>query len=148
MTLNKDLYFVAVKVFLQDKEGRLLMIKDRFGAWDISGGRLREIDFAEPLEAVIDRKMKEELGESVRYDLGEPAVFMRHERDELLPSGEREKRRIFAVGYRATYLDGDIILGPNHEKYEWVSLDVFVPEEYFTGGWLQGVKEFINKIKV
>lgn len=145
MTINKDLYFVAVKVFLQDPEGRLLITKDRFDAWDIPGGRLREMDFAEPLESVIARKMKEELGGEVRYELGEPTVFMRHERDELLPSGEHEKRRIFAVGYQATYLGGDIILGSNHEKYEWVSLDTFVPEDYFTGGWLLGVKEFIAK---
>ena len=33
-------------------------------------------------------------------------------------------------------------LGKNHEKYEWVDLKKFKPEEYFTGGWLKGVKEF------
>ncbi|AKM78374.1 MAG: hypothetical protein UY31_C0020G0001 [Candidatus Wolfebacteria bacterium GW2011_GWE1_48_7] len=148
MTINKDLYFVAVKVFLQDQEGRLLITKDRFDAWDIPGGRLREMDFVTPLEAVIERKMLEELGESVRYDLGDPVIFMRHERDELLPSGEREKRRIFAVGYRATYRGGEIVLGGNHEQYEWVSLDTFVPERYFTGGWLRGIKEFIEKVKI
>lgn len=137
---------MAVKVFLQDESGRLLITKDRFDTWDIPGGRLREVDFSEPLEAVIDRKMKEELGESAQYTLGEPVVFMRHERDELLPSGEYEKRRIFAIGYRATYLGGDIVMGSNHEQYEWVSLDTFIPEKYFTGGWLLGVKEFISKV--
>jgi len=41
---NKDLYFVAVKIFLEDKDGRLLITKDRFGDWDLPGGRLREKD--------------------------------------------------------------------------------------------------------
>ncbi len=139
---SKDVYFVAVKIFLQDAEGKLLITKDNFGDWDIPGGRLRETDFSIPLELVVKRKMEEELGGNVMYELGVPSVFMRHERDEILPSGERAKRRIFALGYSATYLGGEIKLGKNHEKLEWVSLDTFVPEKYFTGGWLQGVKEF------
>jgi ADP-ribose pyrophosphatase YjhB (NUDIX family) len=139
---NKDLYFVAVKIFLVDSEGNLLITKDCFGDWDIPGGRLREEDFTVSLEAVAERKIKEELGGNVIYKLGKPALFMRHQRDEILSSGEREKRRIFAVGYSARYQEGEITIGKNHEKYEWVSLKTFVPEDYFTGGWLQGVKEF------
>ena len=142
---NKDRYFVAVKVFLEDDKGNFLITKDIFNQdWDIPGGRLRENDFETPLVEVMERKIKEELGEGVRYELGEPAVFMRHERDELMPSGEREKRRIFAVGYKAKFLGGEIKLGKHHEKYEWVSLKTFVPENYFTGGWLKGVREYLK----
>lgn len=146
MLENKDLYFVAVKVFLQDPAGRLLITKDIFNdGWDLPGGRLRGVDFAAPLEKVVERKILEELGEAVNYELNEPVVFMRHEREELLLSGEKERRRIFAIGYRAKYLDGEIKLGPHHEKYQWVFLEDFIPEDYFNGGWLQGVKEFQEK---
>lgn len=141
---NKDLYFVAVKVFLQDADGKLLITKDRFGAWDIPGGRLREQDFETPLNDVVVRKMLEELGD-VKYELGEPVVFMRHERQEFMPDGSRQPRRIFAVGYRAKYLGGDLALGKNHELMEWVDLKTFKPEDYFEGGWLSGVKEFQEK---
>ena len=58
-----------------------------------------------------------------------------------------EKRRIFAVGYGATYIGGEIKLGKNHEKYEWVDIGAFKPEDYFTGGWLSGVKEFQAQYK-
>jgi ADP-ribose pyrophosphatase YjhB (NUDIX family) len=140
MKNEKDLYFVAVKVFLQDSEGRLLIIKDVYDdGWDIPGGRLRPEDFTTPLADVVGRKMQEEVGEVVKYELGEPAVFIRHERLEV---GLNERRRIFAVGYRAKYLGGEIKLGKYIRDYEWVSLETFVPEDYFTGGWLQGVKEF------
>lgn len=139
---TKDTYFVAVKTFLQDKDGRLLITKDRFGDWDIPGGRLRENDFPTPLENVLARKIKEELGNEIQYKLGEPVIFMRHERDEVLPSGEKSKKRIFAIGYKALYVGGNIQLDKNHEKYEWVALDTFLPDDYFTGGWLEGVKEF------
>ena len=139
---NKDTYFVAVKVFLLDSEGNFLITQDRFGDWDIPGGRLREQDFNVPLEFVIERKMREELGKDVEYKLGGPALFMRHERDEILSSGNREKRRIFAVGYTAQYQAGKILLGKNHEKYEWVPIKTFNPETRFIGGWLKGVKDF------
>ncbi len=86
------------------------------------------------------------LSGEVRYTLGAPVVFMRHEREEILSNGKKEKRRIFAVGYRATYEGGEIILGKNHETYEWVPLKTFKPEDYFTGGWLLGVKEYSQKI--
>ncbi len=144
MKEEKELYFVAVKVFLEDDFGKFLITKDKFGDWDIPGGRLREMDFDISLDDVVARKMKEELGEELKYNLGEPTVFMRHERNEFLPDGSRDLRRIFAVGYRAKYLGGEILLGTNHEKYEWVSKKDFNPEGYFTGGWLKGVKEYLS----
>lgn len=147
MENNKDSYFVAVKVFLEDGKGNLLITKDKFGDWDIPGGRLRENDFETPLEEVVARKIKKELGDNINYSLGSPVVFMRHQREEVLNDGKREKRRIFAIGYKAKYSEGDISLGNNHEKYEWVDLDKFVPEDYFTGGWLKGIKEYIKKRK-
>lgn len=148
MNQNKDSYFVAVKIFLEDSKGNLLITKDRFGDWDIPGGRLRENDFDVPLEKVVERKMIEELGKDVQYVLGKPVLFMRHERNEILPSGERQKKRIFAVGYSATYSGGSIAVGSNHEKYEWVSLKNLKPEDYFTGGWLKGVKEYMEFKKI
>lgn len=86
--------------------------------------------------------MREELGEELKYTLGEPVVYMRHERDEILSDGSREKRRIFAIGYRAKHISGEIKLGKNHEKYEWVSITDFKPESYFSGGWLKGIQEY------
>jgi len=139
---NKDRYYVAVKAFITDGENRLLITKDRFGAWDIPGGRFKEDEFETPLKDVLDRKMREELGNDFKYDLGRPEIFMRHERLEILPDGDREKRRIFAIAYEAKYLGGEIKLGESHERYEWVDLKTFRPEDYFTGGWLKGVKEY------
>ncbi len=141
---NKDLYFVAVKVFLEDDKGNFLITKDRFNAWDIPGGRLRPEDFDVDLEDVLDRKIKEELGSDVIYELHEPIVYMRHERNEILAEGKTEKRRIFAIGYRAKFILGEIELGDSHEKYEWVSRSDFKPEDYFEGGWLKGVKEYLK----
>lgn len=142
MDIRKDLYFVAVKIFLEDGQGNFLITKDRFGDWDIPGGRLRENDFEVDLKDVVKRKLGEELGSEVVYEIGESILFMRHERDEIISESEKSKRRIFAIGYRAKYISGEIKLGENHELYEWVSIKNFVAEDRFTGGWLKGVKEY------
>jgi 8-oxo-dGTP pyrophosphatase MutT (NUDIX family) len=139
--MDKDLYFVAVKLLLRDGD-KLLITHDVFGDWDLPGGRIKKDEFDKPLESVIERKIAEELGADVKYKLGKPEVFFRHERKEQRLG---EMVRIFAVGYGAEYLGGDLKLGNHHDKYEWVDVKSFNPEKYFTGGWLIGLKEYLIK---
>lgn len=40
---QKDTYFVAVKLFLE-KDGKLFIFKDKFGAWDLPGGRIKNMN--------------------------------------------------------------------------------------------------------
>src|SRR5437868_2592076 len=101
---EKDLYFVAVKLFLRDGN-KLLITHDIFGDWDLPGGRIRKDEFDKPLDDVIERKMQEELGDQIEYSLGEPRVFFRVERQEHNLNGQAV--RIFGVGYVAEYNGGE-----------------------------------------
>jgi 8-oxo-dGTP pyrophosphatase MutT (NUDIX family) len=140
---EKDLYFVAVKLFLRIGD-KLLITHDIFGSWDLPGGRIRKDEFDKPLESVIKRKVIEELGPTVRYQLGDPEVFFRVERQEHGLDGQLV--RIFAIGYDAKFEGGDVGLGDHHDKMEWVNVNSLKPEDYFTGGWLIGVKEYLAKL--
>lgn len=122
---DKEVFFVAVKVFLRDND-KLLIIHDTFGDWDLPGGRIRKDEFDAPLEAVLERKIREELGPEVKYELGGPRAFFRVEREERGIHGN--VARIFAVGFEGRYKGGDIALGDYHDQMEWVSLKSFVPE--------------------
>jgi 8-oxo-dGTP pyrophosphatase MutT (NUDIX family) len=139
---NKDLYFVAVKLFLRDGD-RLLITHDIYGAWDLPGGRIRKNEFDAPLETVIKRKMLEELGPEVRYESREPVVFFRVQRSENGLGGQQV--RIFAVGYDAKYLSGEVKIDEHHDQMEWVDVKTFKPDDYFVGGWLTGVQEYLAK---
>jgi 8-oxo-dGTP pyrophosphatase MutT (NUDIX family) len=108
MDTSKDQYFVAVKVFLKDGMGRLLITKDRFGDWDIPGGRLRENDFEMPLEEVVRRKMKEELGEDI-LSIRKP-TYHAPQRDEILEMAPGKKAES-SHRLEPKYLGGDISLG-------------------------------------
>ena len=139
--MEKDTYFVAVKVFLE-KDGKLLILKDSFGDWDLPGGRIKPDEFEAPLEQIIKRKMSEELGSDIKYSVGKPVVFMRHERVEQAPGNPTV--RIFAVGYEAILESGDIKLYERHPESLWVDPNNFEPEKYFKGGWLKGVQEYLR----
>lgn len=138
---NKDTYFVAVKIFLE-KDGKFLVLKDNFGDWDLPGGRIKKDEFEAPLEAIIARKMKQEVGESLQYEIGKPLLFLRHERVEA--SEGNPTVRIFAVGYPATWIAGEIELSERHTEMLWADPKTFKPEDYFKGGWLKGVQEYMS----
>ena len=137
---QKDLYYVAVKLFLRDGD-TLLITHDIFGEWDLPGGRMRKDEFNTPFDTIVERKIREELGPDLKYELGQPHIFFRVERIE---AGLNKKVRIFAIGYDAIYRGGDIKLWDVHNQMEWVDVRTFQPEKYFTGGWLTGVQEYLS----
>jgi ADP-ribose pyrophosphatase YjhB (NUDIX family) len=138
---SKDTYFVAVKLFIRDGD-KLLIIHDIFGQWDLPGGRIKKDEFNTPLNDVITRKIHEELGDDIKVKVGEPnGIFFRVERHE---EGLNKRVRIFAVGYDAKYLSGEVEVGKHMEKYELVDVKTFKPEEYFDE-WLTGVQEYLTK---
>ena len=139
--MEKDTYFVAVKIFFV-RDWKLLILKDNFGDWDLPGGRIKKDEFDMSLDQVTKRKMSEELGENVQYTIGKPVVFMRHERVEQ--SEGNPTVRIFAVGFEGTLDRGEIKLSKRHTEKLWVDLENFKPEEYFMGGWLKGVREYLE----
>lgn len=137
---ERDLYYVAVKAFLE-KDGKFFIFKDKYGDWDIPGGRIQKHEFDVPLEQVLKRKMKEELGSQVKYSLGKPIVFMRHQRREETLG---ENVRIFAIGYQATLTGGKIRLSEQHTQSMWAPIKGFKPGDYFEGGWLKGVEDYLK----
>jgi 8-oxo-dGTP diphosphatase len=139
-TVEKDTYFVAVKVFLE-KDGKFLVMKDNFNDWDLPGGRIKKDEFHADLTEVVARKMKQELGEDLQYELGKPLLFLRHERVEQASGNPTV--RIFAIGYPAKWIDGDVKMSERHTEMLWADPKTYNPEDYFTGGWLKGVKEYI-----
>jgi ADP-ribose pyrophosphatase YjhB (NUDIX family) len=137
---EKEKYFVAVKVFLE-KDGKFFICKDKYGSWDLPGGRIKKDEFNTQLDDVIKRKMSEELGDEIKYKIGKPLVMMRHERVEDAP-GE-PTIRIFAVGYEVTLESGEPKLSDLFTESMWADIKTFQPEKYFTGGWLKGVREYL-----
>jgi ADP-ribose pyrophosphatase YjhB (NUDIX family) len=137
---EKEQYLVAVKIFLK-RDGKFFACKDKYGSWDLPGGRIRKDEFDAPMEQIIKRKMFEELGDGIEYRIEKPVVTMRHERIEDAPGNPKIK--IFSVGYEATLLKGEPVLSDLFTESMWIDPKHFEPEKYFEGGWLKGVQDYM-----
>ena len=143
MELNgKALYFVAVKIFLRD-ENKLLLTHDVWGNWELPGGRIQAHEFQKDLRGVVDRKLKQELGNNIGYsDLKPTGTFFQVSRVENdIPV------RIFAIGYEGKFQGGGIKLGDNHDKFEWFDIDNFNPLELQDNDWMRGLQDYLDKIR-
>lgn len=147
MEINgKDVYFVAVKALLRDGN-KILLTHDIWDQWDLPGGRIKKGEFKKPLESILERKIREELGDSVKYKIGEPKTFFRVERIEYLKTGGEMIVRIFGIGYEVEYLGGEIKLGDHHDSMEWLDVGDFKPENYLKGGWENGLNEYLKTVR-
>ena len=144
MEINgKDVYFIAVKALIRDGD-KLLITHDIFKSWDIPGGRIKKDEFQKPLTDVLKRKLSEELGDDITYEIGDVVTTFSVERNEV---GIDTNARIFAVGYGVRFIDGTINLGENHDMYEWVDINDFEPSSRLADGWEKGLEAYLARAR-
>lgn len=144
MEINgKDVYFIAVKALIRDGK-KLLITHDIFNSWDIPGGRIKKDEFQKPPTDVLKRKLNEELGNDIEYEIGDIVTTFSVERNE---AGIDTAARIFAVGYEVNLISGNISLGKNHDHYEWVNVNDYNPNSNFKDGWEKGLESYLFKTK-
>lgn len=110
---------VGVKVLLQNKEGKFLMLHRSLekypevttGRWDIVGGR---INSGTPLLENLKREIKEETGLEL---VGEPKLVGAQ---DILRNPQRHVVRLTYVGQA----DGEVVLDTSeNDQYKWCSQD-------------------------
>ena len=144
MEINgKDVYFIAIKASIRNGN-KLLVTHDIFKSWDIPGGRIKKDEFQKPLTDVLKRKLSEELGDDIQYEIVDQVTTFSVERNEV---GIETTARIFAVGYEVSYLGGAIKLGEHHDSYDWVDVNTFEPSTLFKDGWEKGLQSYLEGIK-
>lgn len=118
-------YNVGLKVLLRKGE-EVLVLKSQTGRHiDLPGGRIDTVEHHVSLSEIIDREIKEELGDGVQYRLGIPLFQFRRHFDE-------KDLHVFLTVYSAEYLSGDICISPEHSAYEWVNIQQFsFPDEMY-----------------
>ncbi len=105
-------YFVALKLVLWHGKKILILRDKKYGWLDLPGGRTEDSEYERPLEKILAREVREEIG-AVRYKLGNPVFQYRrwhHTRGV----------HIFTTVYEAQYVSGAIKLSDEHGSYEWL----------------------------
>jgi len=114
----KDLTcFISQKAFIE-KDGELLLLHDPQIGVELPGGKVLENET--DLRMSLQREVIEETG--LIIDIGKPF----HTWLYTIPSdiGHRSAgKRFLCVGYRCTYVSGDIKLSSEHDWYKWVNKD-------------------------
>ena len=146
MTIQKqDFYHISLKLLLYNSKNHILALKARndikfAGYYDVPGGRIDEDEFTTPLEDILQREVKEEIGDAqVHVDLNPVAVS----RGFYSPVGGKDIR-IFYVFFKADYKGGDILISDEHTDHTWLNLEEIDPKEYFTAGILEGIEMYLK----
>ncbi len=139
---EKDLYQVSLKLILKNKEGAILILKGAEGGtysgyYDLPGGRIDTDEFSTPIETIIGREIKEEIGD-IKYSLNsKPVAVGRH----ALIKNEKETHILY-IFFEAQHLGGDIKISDEHGNFEWVNLGDAELSKFFKSGILEGVQAY------
>ena len=143
---GKAVYFVAVKIFLR-RGDELLLLHDIFDTWELPGGRIKLDEWQKPLVETVARKLRKELGDEVKYSTPKPTgTFFQVSRTEKTAEQEQEVR-IFAIGFEAEYLGGEIKLSEIHDAKKWVDVRDFKPLELQNNDWMHGVEGYLKSLE-
>lgn len=102
-----QLFYVGQKAFI-DRDGSVLVMFFNESKLDFPGGRIQrgETDWVEALK----REVREETG--LEIHVGPPFVTWKSNKHPEAPS--------YLVGYRCSYLSGDVMLSEEHDSFRWV----------------------------
>lgn len=114
MENEHGIYQVGLKVLLRKGETVLLLSDAWNQKLDLPGGRIAGDEVEMPLEKIIAREIREELGEGIVYTLGKPLFQYRRQNPALtLP--------VLITVYDAQLISGDVVLSHEHSSYQWVN---------------------------
>ena len=143
MKRDYALYQVALKAMMK-KNGRVLFLRlnESENRLDLPGGRIDNVESKVPLEKILDRELREELGNDVKYKLGKPLFQFRR-------ATKSKFKGIFNLltVYETKYISGKIRLSPEHTSYEWINPTryKFKPKDFFNKEEYLAFKKYFSR---
>ncbi len=141
MKRDYALYQVALKVMMK-KNGRVLFLRlnESENRLDLPGGRIDNVEGGVPLEKILAREIREELGGKIKYELGNPLFQFRRY------SPAQNKYNLLTV-YDTKFISGKIKLSPEHTSYEWINPKEykFKPKDFFNKEEFLAFKKYFSR---
>lgn len=113
-----ETFQASLKVLMR-RGTKVLLLRTKRNHISLPGGRIDKGEYRLPLEKIIEREIKEELGSEARYRLGRPLFQYRR-------YNSRTKTAALVTVYDGIFFGGRIILSPEHVSYNWVDINGLV----------------------
>ena len=117
MKRDYAMYHVALKALLKKGDKILFLTFGSRENLDLPGGRIDTVENNVPLEKILAREVREELGKTVKYKLGKPVFQFRRR----FFTKDKKKVQIFLTVYEAQFLSGTIKISFEHNGYCWIN---------------------------
>ena len=142
MKKNYAVYWVAFKILLRKGNKILFLRCSGGGTWDLPGGRADSDEGKVPLKKILEREIKEELGNKIKYRIGNPAFQYRRY------SAKKKIYNLLTV-YEGKYVSGSVKLSSEHNAYEWINpkLYKFKEKDFSNKEEYKAFKEYFKKRK-
>jgi 8-oxo-dGTP diphosphatase len=134
-------YNVAMKILLKRDEEYLFLIDSTGKHLDLPGGRIEENEHFVPLKKILEREVREELGNNLKYKSGNSIFqFRRH--------FEKKNMHVFITVYEANYLSGKIKLSSEHNEYKWIGVKdfKFTDRDFVSKEEYEAVRKYFSSI--
>jgi 8-oxo-dGTP pyrophosphatase MutT (NUDIX family) len=149
MGKEKDFYQISLKLLLKNSQGEILGLKgvdngSYAGFYDLPGGRIDTDEFNTDFSKILDREIKEEIGNIIYHLNTTPVAVGRH----LVPASMTSAKQdihILYLFFKAEYIKGDLRLSNEHLGYKWFNLQDVELTTYFISGILEGINMYMMK---
>ncbi|MEI6863881.1 MAG: NUDIX domain-containing protein [Candidatus Adlerbacteria bacterium] len=144
MDKNKISY-IGVKGLIVHSDGKVLITQEPThfvggGKWELPGGKIAVGEEEVPLEEILQREIREELGESFNVTVGPLIDIMRRPWNKPGASADQVMLAVF----ECPYVGGDITLSEENNNHAWVTAAEL--EQYeFIPGYLPVLQKYFTK---
>lgn len=145
---NRDFYQISLKTILKNDKSEVLILNGHprgsfAGYYDLPGGRIDVSEFTVPFADIIERELKEEVGDVTVTVHPKPVALGRH----LIPASmtsEKSDLHVLYIFFEAKLMSGDIVISDEHDGFKWIDLKNSQPAKLFKSGILEGINMYLD----
>lgn len=132
--MENKISYVGVKALIVNNEGKVLITQEPThfvggGKWELPGGKLSEGEEITPLEEVLAREIREELGEKFSVSVDRVIDVMRRPWNK--PGAKADM--VFLAVFHCTYKGGEVVLSEENNNYAWMTAGELSKYDFVSG---------------
>ena len=136
---------MGVKGLIVNNDGKVLITQEPThffdgGKWELPGGKIAEGEEETPLEEILKREIREELGEAFRVEIGDMIDIMRRPWNN--PGAAANQ--VMLVVFKCRYQEGKIELSFENNDFAWITAEELHQHE-FVSGYLPVLEKYFKE---